>query len=139
MRGELAAPGILLRPEEGPAGELRTGDVIGDGVRCGVVQADGPAFVPLLAQPQACPLAVVLLEIFDLQAAPGRQADAAIQEQVEDGAIATGKHRVAAHHLEQGTGERRRQGQRLVAGIGGSAGDEPGTMKKPAGEGGLID
>lgn len=68
--------------------------------------------------------AFVKVKILDLDAAPGRQADARVNIELEDGAAAVVKDGFAGRQAHQLARSRDRQRLGFVASVGGFAGDE---------------
>jgi hypothetical protein len=85
-RPEFFGMGMQPRPEERPTAEFGPVQVLLDGLGGGVVETDGPALVAFLAQTQGGFFAV-LPKIFHCQMTAGRQADAAIKVELDDGPV----------------------------------------------------
>ena len=111
------------RPEERTAREFGALQVLVDRLRCSVVQANSAALVAFFAQAQGGLLAL-LPKVFNEERAAGGQADAGIEVEFYNRAVAMRQYRIAGRHVQQLPGARRRQGKRLFAGIGRLARNE---------------
>ncbi len=122
-RRQFLGMGMPARSEEGTARDVGAQQVLVDRLRCSVVQADGAALVAFFAQTQRGLLAL-LAKVFDEERAAGGQADAGIEVEFYNRAVAMRQYRIARRHVQQLPGARRRQGQRFFARIGRLARDE---------------
>lgn len=82
------------RPEEGTAGQFGALLVLVNRLGGGVVQADGAALVAFFAQAQGGLLAL-LPKVFDEEGAAGGQADARIEVEFYNRAVAMRQYRIA--------------------------------------------
>ncbi len=122
-RRQFLGVGMPARPEERTAREFGALQVLVDRLGGGVVQADGAALVAFFAQAQGGLLAL-LPKVFDEERAAGRQADAGIEVEFYNGAVAMRQYRIARRHVQQLPGPRRRQRKRFFVWIGRLARDE---------------
>ncbi len=122
-RRQFLGVGMPARPEEGTAREFGALQVLVNRLRCSVVQANGAALVAFFAQAQGG-LFAVLPKVFDEERAAGGQADAGIEVEFYNCAVAMRQYRIARRHVQQLPGAGRRQRQRFFARIGRLARDE---------------
>lgn len=106
-------------------GEPGFGYIFADGLGGGEVQADGPALVAFLVQPDGR-LVAVLVEVRDFQPAAGAQADAGPQKSFQDGAVAVVDDRFAIGQPDQLPCPRGGERTGFLQRVGGLAGDELG-------------
>ena len=122
-RRQFLGVGMPARPEERTTGEFGALQVLVDRLGSGVVQADGAALVAFFAQTQRGLLAL-LPKVFNEERATGGQADAGIEVEFYNRAVAMRQYRIARRHVQQLPGARRRQRKRFFARIGRLARDE---------------
>lgn len=109
--------------EKRPGREAGVGEVLGDGIGCGEVYADGAAPVAFLVESERG-LVAVLVEVAHAKAAAGAQADPSVEVRLEDGAIAVGEDALAGRQRHELA--RTRGGERagFLAGIARGARNE---------------
>jgi len=98
------------------------------------VEADRPALVALLVQAKRG-LVAVLVKIRDLQPAGGAQPDPRPQKRFQDRAIAVVDDGLAVRQADELPGAGGGQRPRLLARVGGLAGDELGVRRVGHGDG----
>lgn len=123
--GQLLAPGIESRSKQGAAGQFRLLYVLPNGLSRLEVQANGPALVALLVQPDGG-LVAILVKVRHLEPARRGQPGAAVEEELQNRPIPVIEQAVSSRQAHELPGAGGRQGSRLLASVGGLAANKLG-------------